>query len=217
MDLLSFAILALAMVTTLWLLIYVRILLPMRIQEKFSDSMAAFSRAVELRFPGHSGLTADIEEAAVRLGKELDLSKSSLQKLKTASRLMDIGLCAMPYKLINLKPSFQWTAAERATYERHPEISGAMLDLVPSLRDITEIVRAHHQPFRMPTLEQVPLEARILRVSSDYAWSVRQHGEARAAQMIMEGSGTEYCPDVVAALATVIRSSRVPESERCIA
>lgn len=212
MDILSLGVLALAVATTLWLLVYVRLILPRRIEEKFLDSMSAFSRAVELRFPGHSGLTEDIEWAALRLGKHLNLSKSALQRLKTSARLMDIGLCAMPYKLINRKASSEWTDAETATYERHPEISAAMLDLVPSLRNLTDIVRQHHEPYA----PQLPMEARILRVSSDYAWNIRQHGEAKAREMVRAGAESEYCPQVVNALVSVLTSSRVPDAEQCL-
>ena len=175
--------------------------------------MSAFSRAVELRFPGHRGMAEDIEVASVRLGRQMRLSKQSMQRLKTSARLMDIGLCALPYKLINQKASYEWSDAERSTYDRHPEISGAMLDLVPSLKGIAKIVRMHHAPFQA----DLPVEARVLKVASDYAWLFRQMGEKRAQELILGKVGEEYCPEVVDALAEVLRSSRVQEREHCLA
>src|SRR3954464_2480029 len=147
MDLVSWIVLGTAGAATLWLVLYVNIILPRQVEERFFDSMRAFSRAVELRFPGQTHLSEDVEALATRLGRQLGFTKDRMRRLRTAARLQDIGLCALPYALINTKPSNQWTDAERATYDRHPEVSGAMLDLVPSLRDLTEIVRCHHARF----------------------------------------------------------------------
>lgn len=202
MDLVSLIVLGSAAIATLWLVIYVGIILPRQVDERFFDSMRAFSRAVELRFPGHTGLTDDVEMLATRLAKELKFNREQLRRLKMAARLQDIGLCALPYSLINKKASSRWTSAEKATYERHPDVSGAMLDLVPSLRDLTDIVRHHHT--RFDSAPALPLEARVLKVSVEYAWTSRTDGEALAQQRVLQSSGSEFCPEVVSALAVVL-------------
>ncbi len=202
MDLVSWIVLASATLATLWLVVYVGIVLPRQVDERFFDSMRAFSRAVELRFPGHTGLTDDVEILATRLAKELKFTREQMRRLKMSARLQDIGLCALPYTLINKKASSLWTSAERATYERHPDVSGAMLDLVPSLRDLTDIVRHHHT--RFDSAEQLPVEARVLKVSVEYAWTSRTDGEASAQQRVLASAGSEFCPEVVKALAVVL-------------
>ncbi|HVT12373.1 MAG TPA: HD domain-containing phosphohydrolase [Fimbriimonadaceae bacterium] len=209
MDPVSLTVLLAAAAATLWLVLYVNVILPRQVEERFFDSMRAFSRAVELRFPGQAHLAEDVEKLAIPLGRRLGFPKDRIHRLRTAARLQDIGLCALPYALINRRPSTQWTDAERATYDRHPEISGAMLDLVPSLRDLTDIVRCHHARFDgsegCPAGEDIPVEARVLKVCVDYAWTSRHMGEVLARDRIFEGQGTEYCPQVVDALRMVIR------------
>jgi len=221
MDLMAWAVLAAAAAATLWLVVYVKIFLPKQVEERFLDSMSAFSRAVELRFPGQTHLTEDVEALAVRLGNELDFSRERMRRLRTVARLQDIGLCALPYALINQRPSYDWSEAEQATYDRHPEVGGAMLDLVPSLRDLTEIVRCHHARFDgsdgCPSGEDIPIEARVLKVAVDYAWTSRMMGELIAQDKIFDGKGSEYCPAVVDALARVLRSSRAREIEHRVA
>lgn len=221
MDLVSWIVLATAGAATLWLVLYVNVILPRQVEERFFDSMRAFSRAVELRFPGHTHLSEDVEGMAIRLGTQLGFPKDRMKRLRTASRLQDIGLCALPYALINQKPSTQWTDADKATYDRHPDVSGAMLELVPSLRDLTEIVRCHHARFdgseACPVGEAIPVEARVLKVCVDYAWTSRQAGEVAAQDQIFAGKGAEYCPQVVDALAVVLRSSRVREPQHRVA
>lgn len=221
MDLVSWIVLGTATVATLWLVVYVNIILPRQVEERFFDSMRAFSRAVELRFPGQTHLSEDVEALATRLGKQLGFPKERMRRLRTAARLQDIGLCALPYALINQKPSPDWSDAERTTYDRHPEVSGAMLELVPSLRDLTEIVRCHHARFDgsegCPVGEEIPVEARVLKVSVDYAWTARHMGELIAQERIFAGKGMEYCPQVVDALRAVLRSSRVREPQHRVA
>src|SRR5579862_6896758 len=209
MDVVSWIVLGSAAAATLWLVVFVNILLPRQVDDRFFDSMRAFSRAVELRFPGQAHLSEDVEALAVRIGRELGFTQQRLRRLRMAARLQDVGLCALPYALINTKPSDQWTDAERATYNRHPEVSGAMLDLVPSLRDLTEIVRCHHARFDgtegCPAGDEIPIEARVLKVSADYAWTSRRMGELIAQDKVLTGKGTEYCPQVVEALRAVIK------------
>jgi response regulator RpfG family c-di-GMP phosphodiesterase len=221
MDLTSWVVLGSAAAATLWLVVYVNIVLPRQVEERFFDSMRAFSRAVELRFPGQTHLSEDVESMAIRLGKQLGFTQERMRRLRTAARLQDVGLCALPYALINSKPSNQWTDAERSTYERHPEVSGAMLELVPSLRDLTEIVRCHHARFDgsegCPAGEDIPIEARVLKVCVDYAWTSRHMGEVIAQDQIFSGKGSEYCPQVVDALKAVLRSSRVREPQHRVA
>jgi HD-GYP domain-containing protein (c-di-GMP phosphodiesterase class II) len=221
MDLVSWIVLGAAGAATLWLVLYVNVFLPRQVEERFFGSMRAFSRAVELRFPGHAHLSEDVETLAIRLGKELGFAKDRMRRLRTAARLQDIGLCALPYALINTKPSNKWSGAEQATYDRHPEVSGAMLELVPSLRDLTEIVRCHHARFDgtggCPAGEQLPIEARVLKVCVDYAWTTRQMGEILAQDRILSGKGGEYCPQVVEALAAILRSSRTREPQHRVA
>jgi response regulator RpfG family c-di-GMP phosphodiesterase len=221
MDLVSWIVLGFAAVATLWLVLYVNVILPRQIEERFFDSMRAFSRAVELRFPGQAHLSEDVEAMATKLGKSLSFARDRMQRLRTAARLQDVGLCALPYALINQKPSNEWTEAEQATYDRHPEVSGAMLELVPSLRDLTEIVRCHHARFDgsagCPVGNELPVEARVLKVCVDYAWTARHMGELIAQERIFAGKGMEYCPQVVDALAAVLRSSRVREPQHRVA
>lgn len=221
MDWGAWAVLASAAAATLWLVVYVNILLPRNVEERFFDSMRAFSRAVELRFPGQAHLSEDVEALATKVGRELGFAKDRMRRLRTAARLQDIGLCALPYALINQRPSDQWSKAEQATYDRHPEVSGAMLDLVPSLRDLTEIVRCHHARFDgtegCPAGQDLPIEARVLKVCVDYAWTTRHVGELIARDRVTDGSGSVYCPVVVAALQDIILSSREKEHANRIA
>ncbi len=196
------------------LLYYTRVELPLREDLRMGQALRAFAKAIELRFPSHAGLSARVAALSTHLGKELKLDAWNLHELEMAAWLRDIGLCGIPYSLVNRTPAYEWTEAERATYGRHPDVSAAMLELVPSLRRLAPIVRCHHANFDgssgpyFPHGQALPIEARVLKVISDYVWIERRQGQLLAREALRDGSGKAYDPEVVAAFIGVI--SKVP-------
>lgn len=199
----TWAVSAALVAVTGMMLIYVRIYLRARIDERMRESMKAFSTAIELRFPSHEGLSVRVVNLGLALGKRLRLTKSQLRNVEMAGRLREIGLCSIPYRLINDKPIWQWTSADRATYDRFPEVSAAMLDLVPSVSHLAPIVRCHLAAFdgsdgpTVPMREDLPIESRLLKVCSDFVWSEKRQGTLMAKETLKQGAGTLYDPDLV--------------------
>ena len=203
--------------TTLAMLYYAKVYLPEKLQKRTSESMKAFSTAVELRFPAREGLSNRVVTLSTELGKRMELTRAQLRRLETAARLRDIGLCAVPYRLVNEKPMREWTEEERSTYERHPEVGAAMLELVPSLSHVAHLVRCHQVaydgadgPF-YPAMDSIPAEARVLKVVGDYVWLERTQGMLLAKESLRDGAGTSYDPDVVYDFLAMLTSSRVGE------
>lgn len=210
-------VLSASVVSTVGLIVYLRFLLPKRLEQRYMDSMRAFSTAIELRYPMHRGKTEEVLVLTRLVAREMRLSARERHDLEMAVHLRDIGICAIPYDLINHK---SWTDAERATYDRHAEVSGAMLELVPSLRHLANSVRFHHMRHdEFPRVMdgkvfQPPLGAEVLNVVTAYVWSRREDGEIAARKTIEEGVGSIYDPKVAEALLGVITSSRVEEPLR---
>ena len=145
----------------------------------------------------------------------MGLSEKDRHKLEMAAMLRDIGLCAIPYNMMNSRPEMEWTEAERMTYDRHSEVSGAMLEMVPSLKALAPTVRFHHADYKsdqvadlMPQGDQIPIEARVLKVVSEYVWLARTRGDLLAKETLRDGSGSAYDPRVVDAMLDVLTSAR---------
>lgn len=202
---------------TIALLYYARVELPLREDQRMRQSLQAFAKAVELRFPSHAGSSARVAALSRHVGEELGLDAWKLHELEMSAWLRDIGLCAIPYSLVNRKPSYSWTEADRATYGRHPDVSAAMLELVPSLRRLAPIVRCHHANFDgssgpyFPHGQALPVESRVLKVISDYVWFERRQGQLLARESLRDGLNTSYDPVVLAAFMGVISTSASPE------
>ncbi len=196
---------------------YAKIVLPRRLQERFQESAKAFGTAIELRFPSHKGLTDRIVTLSRFLGAHINLTEAQLETLELACRLRDIGLCAIPYKLVNRRPYKDWTDRERETYFRHGEVSGAMLELLPPLRNIADLVRQHHTTYAPAHLGQkitgkdIPVESRVLKIVSDYVWLEKWQGDILAREVLRDGKGADYDPDLVEEFLAVLRSNRVEQ------
>lgn len=190
---------------TLALWYYTRVELPVREERRTRQAMRAFAKAIELRFPTFSGSSERVAALSVFVGREMGLDPWSLNELELAAYLGEVGLAAIPYELLNKKPRMRWTDADLATFSRYPEVSAAMIELIPHLRRLAPIVRCHKANFDgssgpyFPHGHQLPVEARILKAASDYVAIERQQGQLLAREALRDGAGTLYDPEVVAA------------------
>lgn len=223
MDVEAIVILSLAGLASVGLLEYVYVVLPARLEGRFRESLRAFSLAVELRCPSHHGTTELAVRRSRQVGKVLGMSRRRIVDLEMAAELRDIGLCALPYRLINGKPVSQWSEAEHEAYERHPELSAAMLELVPSLRRLAHIVRTHHVPYDgslgalYPTRDELSLESRILKVVTDYGWLEAEMGSVDAQRALVKLRGKDFDPQVVDAFLEVLTSEGALDYRRAVA
>jgi putative nucleotidyltransferase with HDIG domain len=114
-----------------------------------------------------------VSRLAVAIGTRFDLSAERLEALRLAALTHDIGKIGVPDDIL-YKPE-ALDAAERARIERHPQIASEILRRIHGAREIAEIVLCHHEcpdgsgyP-RGLRGDQIPLNARILRVADVYS------------------------------------------------
>ena len=105
--------------------IYSWVVLPSLASKRLNESMAAFSKAIELRFPSRQGLSSEAVALCRLVGKQMKLGRSSLLDLEMACWLRDVGLCSTPYQLLNCKPRSGWTMDQTAP-SRYSPIMRAM-------------------------------------------------------------------------------------------
>lgn len=217
-----YTVIALCTISTAAITYYALVVMPRQIRRRIRQTVQAFGTAIELRFPSHRGITERVVTLSLLVGRKLGLTLDDLRRLEMAAQLRDIGLCAVPFDLINGKPEREWSESEKATYYRHVDVSGAMLELVPSLKHLATIVRYHHTPFTSvrdgfcPSGSSLPIESRILHVVTSYVAWARSEGSLLACDRIKRGAGTDFDPAVVKSLMQVLTSNRV-ESARAYA
>jgi putative nucleotidyltransferase with HDIG domain len=181
-----------------------------RLQSAYLSTITSLARTIEAKDPYTGGHTDRVSRLAGQLATEMGFTPDELRAIEVGAAIHDIGKIGVPDATL-LKPG-ALTPDERREIEQHPEISSyivAELDVPPIVK---QMVRSHHErydgagyPDRLAGHE-IPLAARILAVADalDAMTSDRPYRRARpmieALHTIDENSGTQFCPEVVAAL-----------------
>lgn len=155
-----------------------------------------------------------VSNHAVQLGKYLKLPENRLQSLNLGAMLYDVGMVAIPEKIL-LKNS-ELTPEEFEIIKYHPIIVGRLIQQFPILRDVLPTVLYHHEwinghgyPFGLVG-DSIPLEARIVAVVDAFhaMHTDRPHRPnlsiEKCISEIIKGSGTKYDPQVVEAFLTLL-------------
>lgn len=141
-------------------------------QKMSMETIHALNDALLVKDNYTSTHTERVEEYAVMLGKVLNYNASSLDRLRKAARLHDIGKIGIPDGILN--KTGQLTKDEYEQIKEHAAMGAQILGNVDSLKRISEIVRYHHErpdgkgyPDGL-TDEKIPRDAAILSIADTY-------------------------------------------------
>lgn len=161
---------------------------------------------------GHS---AQVATYSVALGHKLHLPPADLEQLRLAALLHDIGKVGIPESIL-YKPG-PLDPQERRVMQAHAEIGFRVTRQIHSLAHVAEIIRQHHEWYggggypRNLRGEQILPAARIIGVADalETLVSDRPYRKGKpvevAFQEIRRCAGTQFDPQVVAALEQLIR------------
>lgn len=135
------------------------------------------------------------------------LSNTKIENLEQAALFHDIGKIGIPGSILNKKAAL--TPKERKVISKHPHRGANIIQNVPFLHDKIPIIRYHHENFDGTGYpyglrgEEIPLEARILRIADTYdaITSDRPYRTAKspheALVILVENRGTFFDPVLV--------------------
>jgi diguanylate cyclase (GGDEF)-like protein len=174
---------------------------------------ASLAAAVDEREASSPGRSARVGELAARVAVGLGVDAEEVELVWLAGSLHDLGKLAIPEDI--LRKHGPLTPGERATLEGHAELGSSML-AEAGAEPIARWVRHHHErwdgegyPDGIPGRD-IPLVARILFAADAYEamTSPRPYRAAlsprEALSELRRGAGTQFDPEVVAALADEI-------------
>src|SRR5256886_3887071 len=174
------------------------------------DTIAALSRSMEAKDLYTGNHTERVAAVAVGIARKLGFRDEELEAIEIGALLHDIGKIGIPENVLR-KPG-KLTEDEWELIKTHPVISDYILselDLHPFVR---QCARSSHERIDGTGYpdglagEAIPLPARIVLVADalDALTSTRSYRAARpflgALAGIRAHSGTQFCPNVVAAL-----------------
>jgi HD-GYP domain-containing protein (c-di-GMP phosphodiesterase class II) len=150
-----------------------------------------------------------VAEYSVLIARSMGVPPAMVERIEYAALLHDLGKVGVSHRVLGKEAAL--TAAEYDEIKRHPGIGAHILSDVPYLADLVPVIAAHHERLDGSGYGQglvgseIPFEARILSVADAYdaMTSVRPYRGAMpheaAVQQLLEGCGTQFDEDVVAA------------------
>jgi len=143
-----------------------------KIRESFLNSITALAVALDAKDSytnGHSERVADI---SARIGRELNLAEESIEQIRVAGLVHDIGKIGVPEAILN-KPG-ELTEGENRQIQAHCEIGERILKPIVDDGEVLKMVRHHHERYDgrgypdMLKGTNIPIGARILTISDSY-------------------------------------------------
>jgi hypothetical protein len=187
-----------------------------RLRRAHRDTIAALSRSMEAKDLYTGGHTERVASVALALAERLGYKGEQLEAIEIGALLHDVGKIGIPERI--LRKQGPLSADEWAEIRRHPVVSDYILsdlDLDPIVRQCArwshERIDGRGYPDGLRG-EQIPLPARIVFVADalDALTSDRPYRTGRpvisALAEIEDNAGTQFCPQVVAALRAIWRT-----------
>ena len=156
-----------------------------------------------------------VVELAARLGRRLGLSDEEMRELAYAALVHDIGKVGVPDAIL-YKPG-PLDELEAELLHEHSGWGAELVDRIPGLEHVAEIVRHHHERYDgggYPDgleADESPLESRILAVADAYVAMNEDRPYRRAlsptgvARELRRGRESQFDPVVVDALEAELR------------
>lgn len=186
-------------------------------RRQFISLVTALAEALEKRDPYTGGHVRRVVAYSVLLGSEMGLGREDLRELRLAATLHDIGKITTPDRILG-KPS-PLDADELEIMRRHATDGAAIVSHLANPW-VLDGVRSHHErvdgrgyPDGLTDTE-IPLAPRIIAVADTFDAMVTSRPyrnglpPEQAAAEILAGTGSQFCPHVVAAFRRLFESGR---------
>ncbi len=143
------------------------------LQGSFHHMIRVFIGLMELYEPFLSSHVKRVAALAITLARSLDLPDEQVRTLEIAALLHDIGLLGISQHLMSKKRTMM-SLEEFALIRQGPILGQDVLQPVPGLKHVGEIIRAQHEHFDGNGFpdglsdSQIPYEARLIAVVNAY-------------------------------------------------
>ena len=177
-------------------------------------------RALEERLPELSDERTDVAELAADVARRLGLPDHEVEQIYHAAELHDVGKVAIPDAI--LQKADPLTDEDWQFIHQHTVIGERIISAAPALAHVARLVRSSHErwdgtgyPDRLAG-ESIPAGARILSVCDALAAMLSDRpyrlavGLPAALAELDRCAGSQFDPEVVAAVAAVLTTPAVP-------
>lgn len=178
-----------------------------RINQTLLESIYAFAKTIEAKDYYTGEHVENMVSIVTSIGQKLNLHQREIEDLKHAAILHDLGKVAVPDSILRKRGALNKKEYERI--KKHPHIGAEIIRCVHFLRSVVPIVLYHHERYDGLGYSaglrgrEIPLGARIISVADVYQALIsdrpyrKAYSQKEAVEIIKEGSGTQFDPEVV--------------------
>lgn len=181
----------------------------------FLNVLAVMAKVLEAKDPFTQSHSQNVSTLASAVAREMGFQDDEVRRIGIAGILHDIGKMGIQEAILN-KPG-PLDKAEREMVERHATIASLILEPIEQLQAAVSYVKHHHERFDGTGYpdglagEGIPLGARIIHAAEAFDAMVAKRSyntpktPEEALQELRRGAGTQFDPQVVNAMAAVLK------------
>lgn len=185
----------------------------------YLSTIHALNKSLEAKDPYTSGHASRVEQFAIELAEAYNLPYNKVQDIKTAAVLHDIGKIGINDGILN--KATKLTQEEYEHIMKHPVIGAEIISKVDFLKNITGIIKHHHEKYDGTGYpdglkgEDIPIEACILTIADSYdAMTTNRPYRAaltkeQALEEIQRYAGTQFHPALAKAFVDMMNHHEV--------
>ena len=177
------------------------------LKKSYFDAITALVNAIEAKDPYTHGHSERVTRIALAVGRHLDLSERSLEVIRHAGILHDVGKIGVSLNILH--KTIDLTPEEVTIIREHSQIGCRIIDHIDFLKDVKDGIRHHHErhdgkgyPDGLGP-SHISIETKILSVADSYdaMTSDRPYRKAqspeRAIEELRRCAGSQFDPKVV--------------------
>ena len=192
---------------------------PKYIYQEYESTVFALTAAIDTKDHYTFRHSNNVAYYATSLGEALGMNQDTIEMLRQAALLHDVGKIGIPESILN-KPG-RLTEEEFGVVKGHVEASIGIIKHLPSLDYVIPAVTGHHERYdgggypRGIAGENIPLTARILCVADSFDAMVSKRCYKpgiplkRVMEILREEAGQQFDPRLVEAFLSLLASGRV--------
>jgi adenylate cyclase len=194
----------------------------MALAERFDSTVGLLTNIIELNQSQHRGHSERVAEIAVFIAKKSQLSNDSIDTLRTAARLHELGIVSLP-RDETMEEALDEGKSRQVT--SHPMVAEMLLKGFAGFESVAELIRHMHENIdgsgKPDGLvgEQIPLGSRILSAASFYDHYVVSHPGSSTLEVLKkveQATGTWFDENVVSFLSEYALSQNQNGDEKTV-
>jgi len=190
--------------------------------ERFDCTVGLLTNIIELNQSQHRGHSERVAEISVFIAQKMNLAEDSIEDLRTAARLHELGIVSLP-RDETVEEALD--EGKSRTVTSHPMVAEMLLKGFAGFESVVEIIRHMHEnvdgsgkPDNLMG-EQIPVGSRILSAASFYDHYMVSHSDSSVLEILKrveQAAGTWFDENVVSFLSDYALSKNQNGDEKTI-